>query len=68
MIGNDVFTEHSDYKWFRLECFRNSRNSICSPNKKGHRCGGPLAYSLFLWYRKIFTLLVVGCPRIVLAP
>ena len=68
MIGNDVFTEHSDYKWFRLEHFRNSRNSLCSPNKKGHRCGGPLAYSLFLWYRKIFTLLVVCLPRIVLAP
>ena len=34
MIGDDVFTEHSDYKWFRLEYFRNSRNSLCSPNKK----------------------------------
>ena len=31
MIGNDVFTEHSDYKWFRLEHFLNSRNSLCSP-------------------------------------
>lgn len=69
MTGNDVLIEHSDYKAFRIKTFLQfPETTYAHQIKKGHLCGGPLTYRLFLWYRKIFTLLVVGSPRFVLAP